>query len=336
MKTPLVSVIIPVYNVKETLREALTSVLTQTYASLEIIIVDDGSTDNSLAVIENIDDPRIQIHHQENRGLAAARNAGIHQAQGEFIAFLDSDDLWQPEKIEKQVTQLLSHPEVGVSFTRSEFITAEGLPIGTYTNAKWTDITALDIALTNPPSNGSTVLIRRKTLDDIVLLGAGPQPQYFDEQLRHCEDIECWLRIALLTSWQFEGLPEPLTLYRMNANGLSANFRVQYDHLIQTLSLVTRYAPEFIDTHACCIKAHNAKTIARTALRYHRGDEAFHFLALAIYYDWRILYQKPFTMVGIATIAILVRCCPARFQSQIDTTVNKIHQWFQQSQVSPA
>lgn len=102
--SPLVSVIIPVYNVAPYLREALDSVVQQTYSNLEILIVDDGSTDGSGEICEEYrSDDRVQIIHQENQGLSAARNRGLDRAAGEYIAFLDSDDAWRPDFIEKML-----------------------------------------------------------------------------------------------------------------------------------------------------------------------------------------------------------------------------------------
>src|SRR5213078_156464 len=108
---PLVSVIIPVYNGARYLRAALESVFAQTYRPIEVIVVDDGSGDDSGVIAQSF--PDVHFIHQENQGVAAARNHGFDAARGEFIAFLDQDDLWTPEKLKVQVNYLLNHPDVG-------------------------------------------------------------------------------------------------------------------------------------------------------------------------------------------------------------------------------
>ena len=119
--SPLVSVIIPVYNVAPYLREALDSVVHQTYSNLEILIVDDGSTDGSGEICEEYrSDDRVQVIHQENRGLSAARNTGLDRAAGEYIAFLDSDDAWRPDFIEKMLEAMENMENVDITACRYE------------------------------------------------------------------------------------------------------------------------------------------------------------------------------------------------------------------------
>jgi len=111
-KNPLVSVVIPTYNRADKIDRSLTSVLNQTYENLEVVVVDDGSTDNTEEVIRSYEDTRVHyIGHEENKGATAARNTGIEAAKGEFIAFQDSDDEWHPKKIEKQVEAYMNSPD---------------------------------------------------------------------------------------------------------------------------------------------------------------------------------------------------------------------------------
>ena len=116
------SVIIPLYNAERYISRTLQSVLSQSYKNIEIIIVDDESPDDSVKVCQQFTDPRIKIIHQKNRGLAGSRNTGIRNASGEYIAFMDADDIWLPEKLAKHIAHLENNPEVGVSFSRSAFI----------------------------------------------------------------------------------------------------------------------------------------------------------------------------------------------------------------------
>jgi glycosyltransferase involved in cell wall biosynthesis len=121
---PLVSVVIPVYNGARYLRAALESVFAQTYRSFEVIVVDDGSIDDSGKIAQSF--PEVHYIRQENQGVAAARNNGIAVARGEFFAFLDQDDLWTPEKLRLQIGHLLSHPDLGYSLTHQQFFLEPG------------------------------------------------------------------------------------------------------------------------------------------------------------------------------------------------------------------
>jgi glycosyltransferase involved in cell wall biosynthesis len=120
---PRVSVVVPVYNGERFLGEALDSALAQDYQPLEVIVVDDGSTDGSVAVAESRE---LDVLKQTNQGVAAARNAGLHASAGELIAFLDQDDLWLPGKLETQVSFLLEHAEIGLVYSHAELLVEPG------------------------------------------------------------------------------------------------------------------------------------------------------------------------------------------------------------------
>jgi glycosyltransferase involved in cell wall biosynthesis len=123
-ENPLVSVIIPVYNGARFLRAALESVLAQTYRNFEVIVVDDGSVDDSGVIAQSF--PEVRYIHQTNQGVAAARNHAIEVARGEYFAFLDQDDLWTADKLKLQIAYLLSHPEVGYTLTQQSFFLEPG------------------------------------------------------------------------------------------------------------------------------------------------------------------------------------------------------------------
>jgi glycosyltransferase involved in cell wall biosynthesis len=121
-----VSVIIPAYNAMNYLPETLKSVLRQTFTDFEILIIDDGSSDNLVQWVSQLVDPRIKLISQNNQGVSVARNTGITHAQGEFIAFLDADDLWEATKLEKQLHTLEDNPAVGLVYTWTAFIDQSG------------------------------------------------------------------------------------------------------------------------------------------------------------------------------------------------------------------
>lgn len=125
---PLVSVILPVYNTEKYVADAIKSVLAQTDARIELICVNDGSTDGSLEILRSFGDTITLIDLEKNQGIAHARNCGIRVAKGEFIAFMDADDLWEPTKLKKQCDAFLSHPEIDICFTLMNCFLSPELP----------------------------------------------------------------------------------------------------------------------------------------------------------------------------------------------------------------
>lgn len=179
-----VSVIIPVYGVEKYIAATVQSVLDQTYTNFEILIIDDASPDKSVEICQKFTDPRIKIIHQANRGLAGARNTGIRHAQGEYLAFLDGDDLWLPQKLEKQIAHLENSPAVGVSFSRSAFINEVGKSLGTYQMPKLKGITTPYLLCRNPVGNGSAPVVRSEVFEAIKFqdnLHGTVEDFYFDE-----------------------------------------------------------------------------------------------------------------------------------------------------------
>ncbi|MEC4816490.1 MAG: glycosyltransferase family 2 protein, partial [Scytonema sp. PMC 1069.18] len=286
----------PVYRVEKYISDTVRSVLEQTYQNLEIIIVDDESPDGSLEVCQRIADSRIKIIRQKNRGLAGARNTGIRHATGDYIAFLDGDDLWLPHKIEKHLEHLEKRPVVGISFSKSAFINESGHILGTYQQPKLTKITIPDLLRENVVGNGSSAVLRREVLEDIKYqdnLYGTVEDFYFDEQFRQAEDIECWLRIAIQTKWCLEGLAEPLTLYRVNSGSLSANTVKQLEYAEKLIEKVRKYAPELISKWESLIRAYQLRYLARSAVRRKAGSIAVKMMHQALITDWRIVVEQP-------------------------------------------
>jgi glycosyltransferase involved in cell wall biosynthesis len=304
-----VSVIIPVYNVEAYIAETLDSVLAQTYSNLEIIIVDDESPDRSIDICRRYSDPRIQIVQQKNRGLAGARNTGIRHATGEYIALLDSDDLWLPDKIQKQVTHLESCPQVGVSFCRSAFIDERSQPLGTYQMPRLRDITAPYLMCRNPIGNGSAPMIRREVFDAIAYESdryGVLETFYFDDNFRQSEDIECWIRIVIQTGWQIEGISDAMTLYRVNAGGLSANILKQLESWEQVIAKTRTYAPDVVAQWENRARAYQLRYLARRAVRLKDGVMAVKLTHRALRTNWQILWEEPQrTLITIAAAYLL-------------------------------
>jgi glycosyltransferase involved in cell wall biosynthesis len=208
-----VSVIIPAYNQGNYLREAIQSVLDQTYPNYEIIIVDDGSTDHTCEVAHEFSDDRVMYFYQANRGLSGARNTGIRHATGDYLSYLDSDDKFTPEKLAYLVKELEDKPDIGLVAGQAIPINEDGFRVGKTYNRPIPEIPQ-QLLLGNPLHVGS-VLIRR-TWQEI----AGD----FDETLRSYEDWDMWLRLVklgCLTGW----VPKPVSLYRFHTQQMTRNSR---------------------------------------------------------------------------------------------------------------
>lgn len=324
---PKLSVIIPVYNSEASVAKTLESVLAQTYHDFEIVIVDDGCTDKSIDICRTFIDPRIKIIHQKNRGLAGARNTGIRHAQGKYLAFVDSDDLWLSQKLEKHVQHLESSPQVGVSFSRSSFIDDRGKSLGIYQMPKLTDITPEYLFCRNPISNGSSVVIRRTVFEQIKFeenLYGEVEDFYFDDSFRQSEDIECWLRIALQTDWKIEGIPEALTLYRVNMGGLSANILKQYESWERILVKTQAYNPEFVEQWGNKARAYQLRYLARRATRGRQPEVAVKLLHQALGIYWRILIEEPRRTLISLGAAYLLSILPRFAYQQLEILMMQI------------
>jgi glycosyltransferase involved in cell wall biosynthesis len=214
METPvagLVSAIIPAYNASAYIADAIDSVLAQTYPAVEIIVTNDGSTDRTPDVLASYAGS-ITVVDQPNRGLAAARNRAVRAARGEYLAFLDADDVWHPGKIARQVDVLCAQPQHVLVHTKADYIDANGHPV-VVPESSWVGTIHGDCThrlLDHNAVTVSSVLMRRQLLD------AEP----FRPGMQGCEDWELWLRLSL--KGPFAYISEPLTTYRLHEANMSS------------------------------------------------------------------------------------------------------------------
>ena len=218
-----VSVVIPTYNRAGFVREAITSVLRQDYPDIELIVVDDGSHDNTAAVVSGFG-PAVRYLWQENRGVSAARNRGVATTTGDLIAFLDSDDLWLPSKVSAQVAYFEARPEAQACHADEIWI-RHGVRVNERRIHRkqdgWQFLASLPRCLISP----STIMIRRALWDR---LGG------FDENLPACEDYDLWLRLTAVVPVGF--LPQRLVIKRGgHADQLSRRIPVLDRYRIQAL-----------------------------------------------------------------------------------------------------
>ncbi|MFN5562715.1 MAG: glycosyltransferase family 2 protein [Pseudanabaena sp.] len=324
---PRVSVIMPVYNVEKYIAETISSVLAQTFTDFELLIIDDESKDRSIEICESFTDQRVKIIHQKNRGLAGARNTGIRHAQGEYLAFLDSDDVWLPSKIQMHVLHLDSNPLVGVSFCSSEFIDDDSNPLGNFQIPQTKNITPELVLCRNPISNGSVPVIRKSVFTDIEFTAnfyGTDEKFYFDDRFRQSEDIECWIRIALTTKWQIEGIPDALTLYRVNSGGLSANMMKQLDSWEKVIAKTREYAPKFIAKWESLARAYQLRYLSRRAVRNKDGKAAVQLVNRALASNWKILIYEPRRSLITIVAAYLIWILPRSLYNGIENFALKL------------
>jgi glycosyltransferase involved in cell wall biosynthesis len=234
---PLVSVIIPTYNRAAMVTRAICSVLAQTYAQLECIVVDDASTDETPDAIRAIADPRlVYLRHAENRNASAARNTGIARARGAFLAFLDNDDEWLPTKIEKQIALLESSPTVGMVYCWMDYVYADGALARHYRPKLCGDI-FVRVLDRNRIGNSSTLVLRREVVDRV----GG-----FDEALPRGNDSDLIRRIA--RCYQVDVVPEVLVRVHIgHGDRISCNTKAGLRHqLIAAQAKMRKFKQELI------------------------------------------------------------------------------------------
>lgn len=210
---PSVSVIIPAYNAAAFVQRAVDSVLAQTWRDLELLVVDDGSTDDTVKLLDGYGD-RLRLITQANGGPAAARNRGLQAARGDYVALLDADDWWEPGKLDAQVALLDASPEIGFCSTATRVVNSQGATVGDWSCSS--PAAPLPEALfTNSASiAGSTsgVLARRS-----LLLDAGG----FDTSLHGFEDPDLWIRLSALT--RYACIPQALTVVVRTPGSVSSH-----------------------------------------------------------------------------------------------------------------
>jgi glycosyltransferase involved in cell wall biosynthesis len=195
MISPQVSVLLPTYNRAHYLAEAIQSALDQTYADLEVVVVDDGSTDNSAELVRRFADPRVRLFRLENRGISAALNTAFRAARGRYIAILNSDDRWLPELLAQEVAVLEANSDAGLVYARCQAMDSSGRPL-----ARTTGVPArypgqmLRSLLYGDHICTIAVLIRREHVEQAGL---------WDESLIANEDWDLWLRLALICRFAF-------------------------------------------------------------------------------------------------------------------------------------
>lgn len=230
---PTISVIVPTYNAERTILETIKSVQQQTFPDFELIVIDDGSKDRTLEILQTIKDERLKIFSYENGGNALARNRGISHATGEFISFIDADDLWTPNKLELQLIALQQNQEAGVAYSwTSYFIDGQEEFIFPYNPIFFEGNVYDKLLVNNFVASGSNILVRRKAIES-----SGE----FEPTLKRCADWDFYIRLA--AKWHFVVVPKHQILYRQSSNSLSSKVEIMEQEALKVIEIAYQSAP---------------------------------------------------------------------------------------------
>jgi glycosyltransferase involved in cell wall biosynthesis len=233
---PLVSVVIASYNMAKYLPLAVQSVLNQSYGNFEVIIIDDGSTDDTRVKVDQfLSDERVRYFYQDNKGQAVAKNRGIQESKGDLIAILDADDLWLPEKLAKQIPCFTLSPDIGVVYTNVEFIDGTGASLGVsdrrYYSGKISGQLLIDNFVTL-----SSVMVRRECFEKVGI---------FDEQYPMGIDYDLWLRMS--AHYAFHYLDDITFQYRIWPGQMSHNYKKRFECAIKIMNSFLEQHPVLLD-----------------------------------------------------------------------------------------
>jgi len=230
---PKVSVIIPAYNAMTYLPETLESVLNQRFTDFEVLIINDGSSDGIVEWASGIKDSRVKLISQANQGLPGARNTGIWHSQGEYLAFLDADDIWESSKLAKQVKCLDKNLDIGMVSSWISTIDPNGNLINIYRNYQFGNELKRELFRSNIIFCGSTPLVRRMCFEKVG---------FFERSLKSAEDWDMWLRIAIYYSICV--IQEPLVRYRRHPNSMSTKQRIMLQEVDRVMERSFQSAPQ--------------------------------------------------------------------------------------------
>lgn len=304
MKTtsPMVSVIIPAYNAADFLPDAIASVKQQTFSDWELLIINDGSTDDTVEIVREYQKGNDQIHliNQPNQGVSTARNRGVEASQGQIIAFLDADDQWCSDKLDQHLKHLQSNPHVGVSFAQVEILHQTGESTGQISSSRLTHLQPEYFLSENPTSTTSNWVIRKE-----VFIQVGG----FCPEMSYSEDLEWLIRVRCTTDWQIAGINQVLTRYRTSSGGLSSQLYRMEAGWNQLVDRARIYAPQLVERHFALAQALHLRYLARRAFRLKLpAAVGVDFITRALHSDWRLFFHQPqrTLLTVVAVFAALV------------------------------
>lgn len=296
--SPKVSVVVPAYNVRAYIQDALVSLERQSFDKFEVIVVDDGSTDDTAEVVKPFcdRDSRFQLVQKQNGGLSSARNCGIHHARAEYIALLDGDDVYEQDKLAAHVALLDRNADVGVAYSASQAIREDGR--STFMSLSGKPLMSdplLALLCKNFVGHGSNAAFRRSLCDEIG---------EFDETLRSFEDLDFWLRVAATRRWRFYREPRVLCLYRVRPSGLSFNVVQMQRCCLQVIESAYQRSPEVVEPMLPTAYAYMYRYLARLSLTAGDAEQAHDFIDQALAANYAIFYRDPRSLLTLAAVRL--------------------------------
>lgn len=298
---PVVSVIIPAYNAESFIQETINSVLIQSFSDFELIVIDDGSKDQTIEVLKTIQDARLKVFSYPNGGVAVARNRGIAQATGEFISFLDSDDLWTADKLEKQLEALKEKPGAGVAYSWTQFIDLEGNLLYAQDPVFFEGNVYAQILVGNFTANGSNMLIRRQFVEAI----GG-----FDSKVRPAEDWDYTIRLAAVCP--FVLVPQHQILYRQTFQSQSSKIDVMEKSSLAIIDKAYQVVPPELKSLKNQSLGNTYRYLTKTCLLHTHNDDDIKYASEKL---WKTIRFYPKFLLNLEMQRIIFEVLLARLFS---------------------
>lgn len=294
---PQISIIIPAYNAESTILGTIESVFQQTFQDFEVIVIDDGSTDRTVRILQDIKDDRLKIFSYENGGVCVARNRGISQSIGKFIAFLDADDLWTPDKLELQLMALEEHPEAGVAYSWTTFtdVDAEGKAVALSLSSSYQFAGNVyeQLLVSDFVHSGSNALVRRPAVE-----ATGE----FDSTCAGCADWDYWLRLSV--HWPFVVVPKHQVFYRRAAGSMSSNVEKMRKEALVALEKAYQTAPSDLQHLKSRTLANLYKYCASLYLQHSLDINGTKRAGQDL---WSAIYTRPQELLDRTTLKLLIK-----------------------------
>ena len=298
---PTVTVVMPIFNARATLAKAVLSIQAQTFRNWELVLVDDGSTDDTLEIALELEasDERIRVTTQQNSGPALARNCGIKMARGKLIAFLDADDRWHRDRLDICLSHFARNPQAGIVYSRVAFLDRDGQP-ASQPSPHHAELSSEFLLSENPVCTTSNIIARASLINE---LGG------FDPKMAFIEDQDLLFRAASKTSFTLEGVDHVLLDYQVTDQSRSSDLSKTARSWRLLMARARAIAPQVVDPIWQALVADFHRNQARRALRSGMPATALNLIAQACCADPLILIRMP-RRVGLTLLASLAMFLP--------------------------